>query len=99
MLLLERWPLLQVEFGKKRTRQKGLTMDDGSSFDEYRLPDAVWERMEGLLPVYVRSSRGGRPRRAMRQVADAIFYRLRTGCQWKAIPTCLCPGSTAHKYF
>jgi hypothetical protein len=32
-------------------------------------------------------------------VADAIFYRLRTGCQWKAIPKSLAPGSTAHAYF
>jgi putative transposase len=32
-------------------------------------------------------------------VVDGIFYCLRTGCQWKAIPPELCPGSTAHDYF
>jgi transposase len=32
--------------------------------------------------------------------ADAIFYVLRTGCQWKALDqTELCPGSMAHDRF
>jgi putative transposase len=29
----------------------------------------------------------------------ALFYVLRTGCQWKALPRCLGCGSTAHAYF
>ena len=28
-----------------------------------------------------------------------IFYVLRTGCQWKALPRSLGSGSTAHAYF
>lgn len=74
-------------------------MDTKSSFDSYRMPDAIWEKMSKLLPVYKSSPSGGRPRRDLRSVADAIFYRLRSGCQWKAIPSCLAPGSTAHDYF
>lgn len=80
-------------------QQKGLTMDGTSSFDDFRLPDRLWDRMKSLLPEYEKSSRGGRPRSDLRRVADAIFYRLRTGCQWKAIPPSLAPGSTAHQYF
>src|SRR5262249_20113160 len=35
-----------------------------------------------------------------RQCADAIFYVLRTGCQWAALDaTDLCPHSTAHDRF
>jgi putative transposase len=35
-----------------------------------------------------------------RQVLDAIFFVLRTGCQWKALDaTSLCKGSTAHSRF
>jgi putative transposase len=30
---------------------------------------------------------------------DGIYYRLRTGCQWKAIPRSLVASSTAHDYF
>jgi putative transposase len=63
------------------------------------MPDAMWEKIQPLLPAYKTSSFGGRPRRDLRSVADAIFYRLRTGCQWNAIPACLAPGSTAHAYF
>lgn len=74
-------------------------MDGNRSFDEYRMPDSMWERLEPLLPHYEASSAGGRPRKDLRRVADAIFYRMRTGCQWKAIPPELVPGSTAHEYF
>ena len=74
-------------------------MDSKSSFDAYRMPDAMWERIRVLLPVYKTGPFGGRPRKDLRCVADAIFYRLRTGCQWKAIPVCLASGSTAHAYF
>jgi transposase len=34
-----------------------------------------------------------------RQALDAIFYVLRTGCQWKALPRSLGAGSTVHDRF
>lgn len=74
-------------------------MDGNQSFDQYRMPDAMWERIKVLLPRYEVSPAGGRPRKDLRRVADASFYRMRTGCQWKAIPPSLAPGSTAHEYF
>ena len=74
-------------------------MDGASSFDQYRMSDGLWERMKLVLPNYNRSESGGRPRADLRRVADAIFYRMRTGCQWKTIPPSLAPGSTAHQYF
>jgi putative transposase len=43
---------------------------------------------------------GGRPRVSDRRCADAIFYVLRTGCQWAALnATDLCPKSTAYDRF
>jgi len=74
-------------------------MGSQGSFDAYRMPDAMWEKIRLLLPDYETCLLGGSPRRDLRSVADAIFYRLRTGCQWKAIPKRLAPGSTAHAYF
>jgi transposase len=71
-------------------------MDGQRSFDDYRMPDELWEQMEEFLPDYPSSPKGGRPRADLRRIADAIFYRLRTGCQWNAIPPELAPGSTAH---
>ncbi len=74
-------------------------MDGARSFDAYRMSDELWERMSYCLPEYKTRRKGGRPRADLRRVADAIFYRMRTGCQWKAIPPELAPGSTAHAYF
>lgn len=74
-------------------------MDGATSFDQYRMSDEFWKRMRAVLPNYASSPKGGRPRTDSRRIADAIFYRMRTGCQWKAIPPQLAPGSTAHQYF
>src|SRR3984957_1178565 len=43
---------------------------------------------------------GGRPRKADRVCMDAIFFVLRTGCQWNALgATGICPSSPAHDRF
>jgi putative transposase len=58
--------------------------------------------LQPLLPVHVNTHRfgGGRPHVPDRTCADAIFYVLRTGCQWQALDqTELCPHSTAHDRF
>lgn len=53
---------------------------------QWRLPDAIWEFMEPLLPETKKPYTTGRPRSNLRDIADGIFYVLRTGCQWKAVP-------------
>lgn len=46
------------------------------------------------------ASEGGRPRVPDRDGADAIFFVLRTGCQWQALDqTEFCTDSTAHDRF
>jgi transposase len=53
-----------------------------------------------LAPMIPPAKRGGRPRDVnVRDVLNAIFYVLSTGCQWKALPKDLPPKSTAHYYF
>src|SRR6202167_6370613 len=42
---------------------------------------------------------GGRREVNVREVLNAIFYVLSTGCQWQALPKDLPPKSTAHHYF
>jgi putative transposase len=60
------------------------------------LTDAQWALVKPLIPVY----RGGRPRKSsMRDVVDAIFYVLRTGCQWRFLPKDFPPKSTVWGYF
>jgi transposase len=70
--------------------------------DDWRIPDALWAQIEMCLPKHKNTHRfgGGRPRTPDRVCMDAIFYVLRTGCQWKALDaTRFCPGSTAHDRF
>jgi transposase len=67
--------------------------------EAWRIPDELWQRVEVLLPKYRRSRKGGRPRLPLRQVMDGIFYVLRTGCQWKAVPPEFGSGSSLHRYF
>ena len=64
-----------------------------------RMPEKLWRRLEPLLPWYPRSPNGGRPRVCLRGVANAIFYLLCTGCQWKALPPQFGAPSTVHRYF
>ena len=71
-----------------------------TGFSNYRMPKPMWARMSKLIPVSDPSPKGGRPRRKnLRDIADGIFYKLRTGCQWKAVPRCFGPPSTIHDYF
>ena len=60
------------------------------------LTDAEWE----LVRPFIRpAKRGGRPRSVdIREVMNAIFYVLSTGCQWNAIPSDLPPRSTVWDY-
>jgi putative transposase len=67
--------------------------------EAWRLSDDVWERIEPLLPSERPHPKGGRPWKPARQMLDAIFYVLRTGCQWKALPRSLGAPSTVHERF
>src|SRR5918996_4166040 len=84
---------------QKRTRPQAAVNKVTTS---YRVSDALWALLQPWLPVRKNTHRfgGGRPRVPDRQCADAIFYVLRTGCQWGALDaTGLCPHSTAHDRF
>ena len=65
----------------------------------HQIPDALWKRIEPVLPNYKRSCKGGRPRLSLRLVVTGILYVLRTGCQWKAMPREFGSGSAIHAYF
>jgi transposase len=60
------------------------------------LTDAEWALAAPLIPP---ARRGGRERRVdVREVLNAVFYVLSTGCQWRALPKDLPPRSTVHEY-
>jgi len=62
--------------------------------------DVADEEWALVAPLIGPAKRGGRRREIdVREVLNAIFYVLSTGCQWKALPKDLPPKSTAHYYF
>jgi len=63
------------------------------------VPDALWERIQRYLPKRSRSSQGGRPAIADRRALNGILYRLKTGCQWDAIPAEFGSRSTCYRRF
>jgi putative transposase len=66
----------------------------------WRMPEAMWERVQDLLPIRKRRQKNpGRKPLEWRPVLDGIFYVLRTGCQWKAAPPEFGSGSSLHRYF
>ena len=67
--------------------------------EAWRIPDELWQRIEPLLPKYPKNPKGGRPRLQLRKVMDGIFYVLRTGCHWKAVPPEFGSGSSLHRYY
>jgi putative transposase len=65
----------------------------------HQVSDALWQRIDLVLPIYKTSCKGGRPRLPLRNVVNGILYVLQTGCQWKAMPREFGSGSAIHAYF
>jgi transposase len=63
------------------------------------LPVPLWDKLKLLIPPEPPKPRGGRPRVDDRAVMSGIAYRLRTGCQWRAIPREFASGQTCHRRF
>src|SRR5947209_2351324 len=61
------------------------------------LNDAAWAWVAPYLPS---ARSGGRPRTTdLRAVLNAIFYLLRTGCQWRLLPREFPRPGTVYHYF
>jgi putative transposase len=61
------------------------------------LTEAEWTFLAPLIPA---AKPGGRPRTTdMREVVNAILYSLRSGCQWRMLPTEFPPHQTVYHYF
>jgi putative transposase len=61
------------------------------------LSDKEWSIISSMIPP---CKPGGRPRRVnIRHIMDAIFYLLKTGCQWRMLPQDFPPWGTVHYYF
>jgi putative transposase len=61
------------------------------------LSDAQWTRLRSCLPA---PKAQGRPRtHSLRDILDAIFYVLKSGCHWRLLPHDFPPWSTVYYHF
>ena len=63
-------------------------------------PDLSDEEWSILAPLLVPGRQAGHPRVfEPRRIADAAFYLLRAGCQWRALPHEFPPWPTAYYHY
>lgn len=61
------------------------------------LTDAEWAILDPLIP---RARKGGRPEKyPKREILNAIFYLVRSGCPWRMLPHDLPPWRLVWHYF
>jgi putative transposase len=61
------------------------------------LTDAEWAIIAPLLPPP--ATTGRRRRWPRREIMNAIFYVLRSGCPWRMVPDCFAPATTVYRWF
>ena len=71
-------------------------------YEKFRIQDYMWEEMKQIIPKPKDNHPLGchKPRIDNRKVMEAIFFVMKTGCQWSSLDdTILCKHSVAHKRF
>ena len=77
------------------------------SYKSWTISDELWNEIKEYIPKKERNTNKkyknapgqGRPALPARKVLEGIFYVLRTGCQWKAVPREYGCGSSIHRYY
>jgi transposase len=82
-------------------------MEDKKSYQSWTISDEFWAVIKDEIPQkerdpekqYKHAPGQGRPPIPARKVLEGIFYVLRTGCQWKAVPKEYGCASSIHRYY
>jgi putative transposase len=62
--------------------------------------DLTAEQWKLIEPLLAPAKPGGRPRKTdLREVLNALFYLVRTGCQWRMLPHEFPPWRTCYNYY
>ena len=91
MLLLLNCDLYPEEEGESNDKKDNHTI--------ITIPDKLWDEIKQFYQERNHSKLVGRPIVPYRKVLDGILYILRTGCQWKMLPSEFGSGSTCHRRF
>ena len=88
--------ILRLIIGAVHTEpMKGINMNLKSYPTD--LTDAQWEN---LLPYLPKPSPVGRPLKwEMRSIINAMFYIVKSGCQWRMLPHQMPPWQTVYSHF
>lgn len=63
-------------------------------------PSDMTDEQWGILKQEIPASHGGHPREVdLRVILNGLFYRNRSGCQWRMLPTEFGPWQTVYYYF
>jgi putative transposase len=85
---------------KSRCRTSKIAQKNQQQINRFgRISDKLWAVFLLYLPSEPCPDHRGRPAVPFRKVLGGILYRLRTGCQWKALPAEFGSGSTCHRRF
>ena len=84
-----------------------IKMGEKKSYQAWTVSDKFWEAVKGEIPKrerdpakeYKNAPGQGRKPMPARKALEGIFYVLRTGCHWKALPREYRSGSTVHRRF
>jgi putative transposase len=58
-----------------------------------------WQQLKKLIKFSAPSPQGGRPASDFKEVVNAIFYVVKTGCSWRCLPHDFPCWQTAYGYF
>jgi transposase len=75
------------------------TWQDAGMNDEIYSSDLTSAQWQFIRPFLPKPSKRGRPPKPFRQTINAIFYCLRTGCQWRLLPKWFGPWQTVFGRF
>jgi putative transposase len=65
----------------------------------WRADDALWAEAEQVLAEFDPPARFGPDRIDQRQALNGVIYRMRTGCQWAALPREFGDDASVHRTF
>jgi len=63
------------------------------------MTDQEWEIASQYIPEPIWFRNLEKPKHSRRDIVDAIFYRERTGCQWRNLPHDFAPWQTVFQYY
>lgn len=66
---------------------------------KYCIPEGLLQEFRDLISIKLPNKSTGRPRVDSEPLIAGIFYLLKTGCQWDALPLCFGPAKTVYHRF